>query len=63
MVLKVPPYQRLQPLYGIRERAVHSLSQRRFNFFQLDCHALAHGLSVDHEVAGPLVRATDVGKT
>ena len=63
MILEVPPHHGLEPLYRVREGLVQSLSQRRSNFFQLGCHALANGLSMDDKVAGPLVRPTDVSET
>jgi len=63
MVLEVPPHHGLQPPDRVRERSVQSLAQRRSDFFQLGCHALARRLSMDHKVAGALVRPTNVSET
>src|SRR5215472_4385342 len=63
MVSEIPPHHRLGPLQGIRGGLVHTPLQLRLDFFQLGCHALANGLSQDHEVTRLVARPTDVNET
>src|SRR5260370_1518723 len=63
VILEIPPHHRLQPLQGVLDGLVHALLQLRLDFFQLGGHALADGLSLDHEMARPLARPAYVGET
>ena len=60
VVLEIPPHHRLQPLQGDLDRLVAALAQLRLDFFQLGCHALPDGLSLDREVARLVARPTVV---
>src|SRR6516165_1190544 len=63
VVSEIPPHHRLDPLQGIRGGLVHAPLQLRLDFLQLGCHALADGLSQDHEVTRLVARPTNVGET
>src|SRR5215831_21239660 len=63
VILEIPPHHRLYPLQSDLDGLVHAPLQLRLDFFQLGCHALADGLSQDHEVARLVARPTYVSET